>query len=267
MVGVISLWTKGNKPHLGFENKDALIYAILCCTHYMNKHHEQIIAVTDTDGAKILTETGVNFAAIYTDFDKITTSPEFWAVAKLQAYKIAAKKYGGFVHYDIDVFSQKKYTPSENGIIAQSMENDAHYNFMHEKMLRTCNKLPNIFLKGNPEIAINTGIFGVGSEAAKKIIKCFSEAEKIIKDNDFITYSKNEKLWVNMMIEQFFITSYAKANGIVIDLVIQDITNPEEAISKGYCHLWGGVKRRATNDLKNKAQILEFERYKKVVSK
>ena len=102
MVGVISLWTKphystsGYKSNFGFLDMESACAALICCTYYIKKNHDRLIIITDTKGKALIESIGIECGEILTDLDRLNVSEEFWAVAKIRAYEIAAKKFKSF---------------------------------------------------------------------------------------------------------------------------------------------------------------------------
>lgn len=232
-----SYWTAGRiKPissHL--RNMHTL------SAHLARKHYGKITMLTDSAGAKDLSDIG--YDAVETVLDEVDPSyARVWSLGKIHSYKHIAERGRPFLHLDYDVFLHKPLPDrlTEAKVFAQSPEK-ALYNIPQFKRHCPDKQVPPNF--NWPELAWNMGIFGgVDCEFVTRYVDVVLSLIYALVNQWFWQRSngvfQSNVGWAYAVIpEQYYLEVVRQLAGVEMSSMFPSCPSSDEAIDLGYTHL------------------------------
>lgn len=246
--------------------------------NYAVKHYGEVTLITDSKSKELFETEDSPFTSITTDLDVFDgLKNKNWAIGKLYAYNMLAKRKEPFLHIDYDVFllNPIRADYEESKVLVQSTETNVLKKYGLKQFYDNIGENTAGFTEPQEEDeAYNMGIFG-GIEY--DFIEEYSQ-----NSIDFCLNPKNEKTldimykhqtWAPACIsEQYYLWAFAKKCGIEVsqylspgcDRTIEGQMLMEiEAGKKGYVHLQGAKKHKGV-DVRIKELLAEFSNKEKV---
>jgi len=267
MNAVWSFWSKpwDDLPGHAWDSSMHHFLSWILSFETARKHYPKTHLVTDTNGARILSELlGLEFDSISTHLDCLDCAdPRWWALGKIYAYRMQEEP---FVHIDSDVYMWEPLSPEleTSSVIAQNPEyftlgKSWYHPEKFMKISRSKGWLPEeldwFIGSGKCQKAECCGIFG-GCDL--DFIRFY--ANRAI---NLVEHPVNSHVWSqiggdNILVEQYYLSAcleyYRSIRGnrfadIDIGYVFEsseEAFRPGVAESVGFTHLIGGAKRNSS---------------------